>query len=92
MKYDNRRFFKRNDKIFSEISKKLDEQISEYGERLDTIVIEDIIMPEVISFLKKDKEEEKLKVIFTYFEDVSTCSNKYLYNVFFDNSIRNFRK
>lgn len=76
-------FFKGMIGFFPEICKKIDEHISEYGERLDTIVIEEVIMPEVISLLKKDTEEEKLKVIFAYFENVSSYSDKYLYDVFF---------
>ena len=74
MTIDN--FLKKMMKIFPETRERLEEHISEYGERLDTIVVEEIIMPEVIELLKK------LQVIFDYFEDVSINADDYLNNVF----------
>ena len=75
-------FFKKMMKIFPETGERLEEHISEYGERLDTIVVEEIIMPEVIELLKKNQDEKKLQVIFDYFEDVSINADDYLNNVF----------
>lgn len=63
-------FLKQMTIYFPTIKKDLDEHIQEFGERLDTIVIEDIIMPEIIELLEKDADTKKLKVIFDYFEDV----------------------
>jgi len=68
--------------FFPNIKEKLDEHISEYGEQLDTIVIEEIIMPEVIELLKRNKDKTKLKEVFDYFEEVSINSDDYLNNVF----------
>lgn len=68
--------------FFPEIKEKLDEHILEYGERLDTIVIEEIIMPEVIELLKKNTDEKKLTEIFDFFEEVCINSDDYLNNVF----------
>lgn len=76
-------FFCKMSVFFPEINKKIAEHISEYGERLDTIVIEDIIMPNVIELLKKDIDKGKLKEIFTFFEEVSVNSDEYLNNVFY---------
>lgn len=67
---------------FPTIEKELKKHIEEFGERLDTIVIEEIIMPEVIELLKKDEDEEKIKEIFDYFEKVCINSEEYLNNVF----------
>lgn len=75
-------FIKQMTTYFPTIKRKLDEHIQEFGERLDTIVIEEIIMPEVIELLKKDKDEEKLKEIFDYFENICVNSEEYLNNVF----------
>ena len=47
-------FLKQMTIYFPTIKKDLDEHIQEFGERLDTIVIEDIIMPEIIELLEKD--------------------------------------
>lgn len=80
MTIDN--FLKKMMKIFPETRERLEEHISEYGERLDTIVVEEIIMPEVIELLKKNQDEKKLQVIFDYFEDVSINADDYLNNVF----------
>ena len=68
--------------FFPEIRKKMEEHTFEYGERLDTIVIEEIIMPKVIELLKKNSDEKKLMEIFEYFEDVCINSDDYLNNVF----------
>ena len=59
----------------------MEEHIFEYGERLDTIVIEEIIMPEVIELLKRNSDK-KLKEIFDYFEYVCIYADDYLNNVF----------
>lgn len=67
--------------FFPENREKLEEHIFEYGERLDTIVIEEIIMPEVIELLKRNLDK-KLKEIFDYFEDVCINADDYLNNVF----------
>lgn len=68
--------------FFSGIRENVDEHIAEYGERLDTIVIEEIIMPEVIELLTKNSDEKKLTEIFDYFEDVCINADDYLNNVF----------
>jgi hypothetical protein len=68
--------------FFPKTREKLAEHIFEYEERLDTIVIEEIIMPEVIELLKKNDDEKKLKEIFVYFEEVCINADDYLNNVF----------
>ena len=67
--------------FFPENREKLEEHIFEYGERLDTIVIEEIIMPQVIELLKRNSDK-KLKEIFDYFEYVCIYADDYLNNVF----------
>lgn len=61
---------------------KISEHISVYGEQLNTVVVEDIIMPEIIRLLNKELEDEKLKAIFSYFEEVSVGADKNLHDVF----------
>ena len=68
--------------FFPKTREKLAEHISEYEERLDTIVVEEIIMPEVIALLRENTDEKKLKEIFDYFEDVCINADDYLNNVF----------
>lgn len=75
-------FLKQMTIYFPTIKKELDEHIEEFGERLDTIVIEDIIMPRVIDLMKNLKNEKKVKEIFDYFEKVSTEADENLLNFF----------
>ena len=75
-------FLKQMTIYFPTIKKDLDEHIQEFGERLDTIVIEDIIMPRVIDLMKNLKNEKKVKEIFDYFEKVSTEADENLLNIF----------
>ena len=75
-------FFKMMIKIFPNISNKVNERMKDNFEGLDTIVIEEIIMPEVIELLKKDEDKEKLKEIFEYFEEICLYSDEYMNNIF----------
>ena len=75
-------FLKQMTIYFPTIKKELDEHIEEFGERLDTIVIEDIIMPRVIDLMKNLNNEKKIKEIFDYFETVSTEADENLLNIF----------
>ena len=75
-------FLKQMTIYFPTIKKDLDEHIQEFGERLDTIVIEDIIMPRVIDLMKNLNNEKKIKEIFDYFETVSTEADENLLNIF----------
>ncbi|SCZ81452.1 DUF7674 family protein [Pseudobutyrivibrio xylanivorans] len=75
-------FFNKMSVFFPAINNKIEQHILEYGERLDTIVIEEDIMPEVVNLLKRDLEDKKIADIFSYFEEVSISSDKYLHDVF----------
>jgi F0F1-type ATP synthase delta subunit len=52
------------------------------GEILETVIIEDIFMPEIIKLLKENKDVKLLEIIFDYFEEVSNCRYKHLINIF----------
>ena len=75
-------FFKMMIKIFPNNTNKVNERMKDNFEGWDTIVIEEIIMPEVIELLKKDEDKEKLKEIFEYFEEICLYSDEYMNNVF----------
>lgn len=68
--------------FFPSLSHEYEKHIEKYNERLDTVIIEDIFMPEIINLLKHNCECELLKSIFEYFEKVSVSSDKYFLNVF----------
>lgn len=42
--------------------------VEKYGELLETVVIEDVFMPEIIELLNKDENPKLLEEIFNYFE------------------------
>ncbi len=68
--------------FFPGIKSEVSSRMKEGYEGIDTIVIEDIIMPEVIKLLKENSNTTMLKSIFDYFEDVCVNSDDYLNNVF----------
>ena len=75
-------FFKQMMFFSPTIERDLDEHIEEFGQRLDTVVIEDIFMPKVINLLEKNENEDLLRLIFNYFEEVSVDADDYLLNIF----------
>ena len=68
--------------FFPNIKIDMNERMEDDFEGLDTIVVEEIIMPEVIELLKKNTDEKKLNEIFNFFEEVCINSDAYLSNVF----------
>ena len=58
------------------------ESIKEYGEVLETVVIEDIFMPKILMLLAKNENSELLKNIFSYFEEIVDKNDSHLVNVF----------
>ncbi|WP_160679949.1 resolvase [Clostridium sp. C8-1-8] len=56
--------------------------IEEYGALLETVVIEDIFMPDIIHLIKENKKTKLLKNIFDYFENVSNCEDEHLISIF----------
>ncbi len=63
------------------LSSEYTKSIEDNGEALETVIIEDIFMPEIIGLLKEDKNIKLLKDIFNYFEEISECGDKYLTNI-----------
>ena len=56
--------------------------IKDNSEVLETVIIEDIFMPEIIKLLNEDKTIEQLKRIFDYFEEIANCEDNHLINIF----------
>lgn len=56
--------------------------IEEYGLLLETVVIEDIFMPDIIKLISENKNIKLLEGIFNYFEEVSNCEDEHLINIF----------
>lgn len=58
------------------------ESVKKYGEVLETVVIEDIFMPRILSLLVENKNSELLESIFKYFEEVAHSDDSHLVNIF----------
>lgn len=56
--------------------------IATYGEVLETIIIEDIFMHEIIKLLREERNIELLGSIFKYFEEISNDEDAHLINIF----------
>lgn len=56
--------------------------VNHYGEVLETIIIEDIFMPEIIKLLKSEENTRLLENIFKYFEEVSNSTDRCLVDNF----------
>ncbi|MCM3293459.1 resolvase [Paenibacillus sp. MER 180] len=52
------------------------------GKVLETVIIEDIFMPEIIKLLREERNINLLESIFKYFEEVSNDEDAHLMNVF----------
>lgn len=63
-------------------SSKYRKSIEDNGEVLETVIIEDIFMPDIIKLLSEDKNTKLLERIFDYFEEVSNCEDNHLINIF----------
>lgn len=58
------------------------ESIEYNGELLETVIIEDIFMQEIIKLLKENTAAKLLGEIFAFFEDVSNFGDEHLINIF----------
>lgn len=75
-------FFDKMLVFFPRLIEEYDKHIDKYSERLDTVVIEDVFMPQIISLLENDEDNGILKELFDYFEVVSNNADADLLNVF----------
>lgn len=75
-------FLKRMLEFLPSTTGKYKESIEYFGEILDTIIIEDIFMPDIIKLLSENKDTKLLERIFNYFEEVSNCEDEDLLNTF----------
>ncbi len=74
-------FFETMLSFFPSVKNEYEKHMEEYRERLDTVVVEDIFMPEVLRVLDNDWNKELLEKLFTYFEEVVRSDNEELVNI-----------
>ena len=75
-------FFRTMLKFLPWTSNEYNNSIERKGKLLETVVIEDIFMPEIIKLLKENKEKKLLGEIFNFFEEVSEYGDQHLVNIF----------
>lgn len=68
-------FFEKMIYFFPTASKEYNKCIRENGEILETVLIEDVFMPEILKLLSEDKEIIKIQTIFNYIEEVVNRDN-----------------
>lgn len=75
-------FFKKMLEYLPVTEAKYYSSIEKYGMLLETVVIEDVFMPEINRMLAKNEDTDLLKVIFDYFEEVANTDEEQLLNIF----------
>lgn len=75
-------FFEKMLLFFPEKKYDFEQSIQDFFEGVETVIIEDVFMPKVIELLKKEDDKELLEMIFSYFEEVSSCADDELLNTF----------
>lgn len=74
-------FFLKMLEFFPATKEAYNESINEYGEILETVVIEDIFMPKLLKLLRENKERSLLESIFRYFEELLNGDDLHLINL-----------
>lgn len=59
-----------------------EESVNHYGEVLETVIIEDIFMPEIIKIIKAEKNTKLIENIFVCFEEVCNSTDSHLVDNF----------
>lgn len=74
-------FFAKMQELLPSTKEAYIESIKEYGEVLETVVIEDIFMPFILTLLSENREQQLLENIFMYFEEILNSDDSHLINV-----------
>lgn len=75
-------FFEKLQDILPSTREEYLESVKKNGEVLETVVIEDIFMPPILSLLSKNENVMLLKSIFDCFEEIVNKNDPHLINVF----------
>lgn len=75
-------FFEKMQEFLPSTKEAYVESVNEYGEVLETVVIEDIFMPPILKLLSENKELQLLERIFKYFEEIVNSDDTHLIDVF----------
>ena len=82
MNLEAKRFLKKMLDFFPEKKEECCENVKWNRRILETVIIEDIFMPEIIELLEKNTEKELIGNIFRYFEEETICEDSYFLDIF----------
>lgn len=82
MSKESEKFFKKMLSFLPSTRDAYENSVNHYGEVLETVIIEDIFMPEIIKLLKKEDDVKLLNSIFSYFEEVCNSEDSRLVDNF----------
>lgn len=82
MSEKTREFFEKMQEFLPSTKDLYNESIKEYGDLMETIVIEDIFMSSILELLRENKEQQLLENLFSFFEDVVNSGDAHLINIF----------
>jgi hypothetical protein len=82
MSKESKEFFSKMLELLPSTYNSYEESVNRFGEVLETVIIEDIFMPEIIKLLRGNENIKLIKEIFEYFEDISNCGDDHLINIF----------
>lgn len=74
-------FMEKMQDFFPMTRERYNKSVEEYGKVLETVVIEDIFMPEIISLLTTDEYSDLLEKIFRYIEEIVNGNNTHLIDI-----------
>lgn len=80
LKHQN--FFESMQEYLPSTRKEYIDSVEKYGEVLETVVIEDIFMPQILKLLSENRNSELLETIFNYFEEIINSDDFHLINIF----------
>ena len=76
-----KKFFEKMQEFLPSTREEYCENIKKYDEVLETVLIEDVFMPKILTLLYENKNQDLLKSIFLYFEKIITQNNMHLINI-----------
>lgn len=82
MSKESKEFFSKMLELLPSTYHSYEESVNRFGEVLETVIIEDILMPEIMKLLRGNENIKLIKEIFEYFEEISNCGDDHLINIF----------
>lgn len=82
MSEESEKFLEKMQEFFPLTREEYIKSIRKYGNVLETVIIEDIFMPQILILLIENKKNKLLWDIFNYFEEIVNGNDSHLINIF----------